>query len=62
MKTSKRIEQQFAVRLEAGLLKRLRLESLDTGVAIREIVAAALDAHLPKSIRIVDDDERRASR
>ncbi len=63
MRTSKKIEQQFAVKLEADLLKRLRLESLNTGTTIREIVAEALDARLPTKIRIVDDDaERRASR
>ena len=33
--------------------RRLQLESARTGVAINTIVAAALDAHLPKSMRVV---------
>ncbi len=62
MRTSKKIEQTFSVKLDANLLKRLKLESVNTETTIRSIVAEALDARLPGKIRIVTDDDRRASR
>ena len=43
--------------LPSSMIKRLRYHAAQTDQTLRSIITTALDAHLPRNIRVVIDDK-----